>query len=334
MRLQGPDANSRKRAVPNLLLQPLGAGMKAHFAFPFLAALLGACGMVNSQPTEILREAASRPTLAIPTSSHQDNPAADRREPGLNATELPTPIPPTPTPRFAEVELIGLSVENRPLTVVRFGYGDHERLIVAGIHGGYEWNTIRLAEALIETLRDVPEGIPQDITLYIMTTLNPDGAARSQDADGRGNSNGVDLNRNWPSHWSPTWSPEGCWNYRDLSAGEGPASEPEVAALREFILSRDIEAIISYHSAGLGIFPGGSPPTESSVDLALRLASVSPYPYPPIDTGCEYTGQFIDWAADQGIAAVDVELSNHREIELEINLQVIEAFLSWNPMGR
>ena len=98
-----------------------------------------------------------------------------------------------------------------------------------------------------------------------------------------------------------------------------------------FIVGNDIEAIISYHSAALGIFPGGQPPLPESVNLAETVADVVPYPYPPLNAGCLYTGQFADWAANVGIPALDVELTNHRETDLEINLRVLEAFLNWDP---
>jgi len=213
----------------------------------------------------------------------------------------------------------------------RFGVGPSPRLIVAGIHGGYEWNTIALAHQLMSQLQVHPQTIPPDITLYILPALNPDGRARSLGYDGRANENGVDLNRNWPSRWQATWPKTGCWNYRPIHGGTAAASEPEVAALMEFILATRIEAIISYHSAALGIFPGGHPALRESVDLAEAVAEVAPYPYPPLEAGCLYTGQFADWAAEMGIPALDVELTNHNDTDLEINLRVLETFLNWKP---
>jgi hypothetical protein len=98
-----------------------------------------------------------------------------------------------------------------------------------------------------------------------------------------------------------------------------------------FLITYQIEAVISYHSAALGIFPGGQPPDPASVALAEALAAVSEYPYPPIETGCAYTGQLIDWASQMGIAAVDIELTNHNETDLYQNLRVLQAFLTWEP---
>jgi hypothetical protein len=102
-------------------------------------------------------------------------------------------------------------------------------------------------------------------------------------------------------------------------------------ALMRFILEQRISALISYHSAALGIFAGGRPSSQASLSLAEAIAEVSPYPYPPLDSGCEYTGQFADWAAENGIAAVDVELTNHQDTDLEVNLRVLQTFLGWKP---
>jgi len=250
------------------------------------------------------------------------------RQPAATRTPLPSPVP-SPTPFISGPEQIGTSVAGRPLEVFRFGHGPIRRLIVAGIHGGYEWNTIELAHELMDHLLSHPDLVPGRISLYVLPVLNPDGEARSHSRPGRANENGVDLNRNWPSNWQADWPRAGCWSFLPISGGSGPASEPEVEALMSFILAKRFDAIISYHSAALGIFPGGQPPLADSVRLAEAVAGVSPYPYPPIDSGCLFTGQFADWAADNGIPAIDLELETHHSTDLEINQRVLEVFLNW-----
>lgn len=225
--------------------------------------------------------------------------------------------------------IIGHSVAGRPLEVYRFGSGPTERMIVAGIHGGYEWNTIALADELITHLSQHPELVPPDKTLYLLRALNPDGEARAHGVEGRANENGVDLNRNWPVNWQYDWPRAGCWVYRSITAGWRPASEAETAALMDFLLHHRIDALISYHSAVLGIFPGGRPPDAASVSLAKAVARVSNYPYPPIDTGCEMTGMFADWASANGIAAIDLELTDHQHTDFEQNLTILSVFLNW-----
>jgi predicted deacylase len=242
---------------------------------------------------------------------------------------LPSGDEPSEPDDGLQVSTIGFSVEGRPIEVIRFGQGPTVRLIIAGIHGGSEANTTALAEALVGHLALHPEVVPPDTTLYVLPRLNPDGAARATGAEGRTNANGVDLNRNWPALWLQEWDRSGCWDLAPTTGGSGPASEPETMGLVQFISAAKVDALISYHSAALGIFPGGQPAESRSLALAATLAAVSDYPYPPVDTGCVFTGQLIDWAANNGIAAVDIELHNHRDTDLEVNLAILRAFLDW-----
>lgn len=254
-------------------------------------------------------------------------PAAAAGAPRAIVTSEPTEEAGDPT----DEQRIGQSVAGEPLVVHRFGTGEQKRLIVAGIHGGYEWNTIELAEMLIGFLQERPTLVPDDVTLYILPALNPDGAARSRGYEGRANENGVDLNRNFPHNWKADWNTTGCWDFLPIGAGDHPWSEPETQALSRFILSEHIEAVISYHSAALGIFAGGRPPHQASTDLAEEIAAVTDYPYPPVNTGCDYSGNLADWAAANGTAAVDIELSTHYSTDYTTNLRVLLTFLYWRP---
>ena len=246
-------------------------------------------------------------------------------------TNTASPVPPSPTPTLPQPQIIGQSVADRPLEVYQFGNGPIEKMIVAGIHGGYEWNTIALADELIEYLETHPEVIPADNTLYILRAFNIDGYERSSWRKGRANENNVDLNRNFPSNWQATWPKAGCWGYLPIEGGSSSASEPETQALIKFITEHNITALISYHSAALGIFAGGQPPDPDSLSLAESVAAVSDYPYPPLFTGCLFTGQFVDWVSDQGIAGIDIELTNHQDTDFEINLAILSVFLDWSP---
>jgi protein MpaA len=256
--------------------------------------------------------------------------------PTRRPTFTPWPTPsrgPSVTPFSiapANRTVIGYSIENRPQEVFRFGVGATPKLIVAGIHGGSEWNTVALADELIAYLNDHPERVPENISLYILRDLNPDGTARAHGVDGRVNAHGVDLNRNWPYNWVENWSRDGCWIWRPVTGGEYGGSEPEVQNLIAFIDTINPAALISYHSAALGIFPGGRPDYGPSIRLAEAVAEVSDYPYPPLDTGCDYTGNLTDWAANtRGIPSIDIELTNHRDTDFDQNLRVLQTFLAW-----
>ena len=237
----------------------------------------------------------------------------------------------TPTSSHGEKEVIGYSVNGLPIEVYHFGDGVIERMIIAGIHGGYESNTVDLADLLIDYLRENPDIVPTHKTLYLLRVLNPDGLLEVEKTAGRANADGVDLNRNWDADWTAEWDPAGCWSIEHLSGGAYPHSEPETQALTSFIQSHHLDALISYHSAGLGIFSGGQPSSPKSILLAQLLSKVSGYNYPPIEGTCRYTGQLIDWATNHGIAAVDVELSNHTDTDLSLNINILSAFLKWDP---
>jgi hypothetical protein len=229
----------------------------------------------------------------------------------------------------ASVATVGYSVSGRPIEVYIFGNGEHEKMIVAGIHGGYEWNTIALADELIRHIFDNPEIIPDDVTLYILRNMNPDGDARDHGIDGRVNDHGVDLNRNFPANWAKTWDRSGCWSLTPTTGGTGPGSEPETRAVMYFLQSHDVETLISYHSAALGVFPGGVPWEADSKKFSKALAKATGYPYPPIDTGCVYTGTLADYAVELGITAVDMELRTHKYTDFAENLRALEVLLNW-----
>ncbi len=295
----------------------------------FNSAFPARAGEVEANPAPILM--ATHPPTWTPKPSITPVPPPTQRP---TITPWPTPSPgPSLTPWVTppgNVREIGRSVEDRPLEIIRFGNGPVVKLIVAGTHGGYEHNTIELADEIIAYLIDHPERLPAKSTLYILRSLNPDGYDRDLGVEGRANANNVDLNHNFPYNWKPDWSRDGCWVYRPTTAGTGPGSEPEVQALINFIDEIKPAALISYHSAGLGIFPGGRPDFPDSILLAEAIAPVTTYPYPPINTGCDYTGNLTDWASNtHQIPSVDIELTNHTDTDFDMNLRVLQVFLDW-----
>lgn len=295
-----------------------------------------------AQPASPAQRPAAVPTFAMPptwtptsapsSDSPSGPPSATLFRPSATLQLTPTPVP-SITPFFALWQIaIGKSVQGRSIEVYRFGAGKHERLIVAGIHGGSEANTIALADQLIQYLQKNPERIPADVTLYILRSLNPDGEALGNKPEARFNAHGVDLNRNFDQNWKSAWQGSDCVSTDPQTAGAAPASEPETQAFIKFLLGRKIEALINYHSAKLGILPAGQPAAPASVKLAEAIAAVSPYAYPPAKTNCEFTGTLVDWAISQGTqAAVDLELNSSNAPEFEDNLKILDLLLTWKP---
>ena len=139
-------------------------------------------------------------------------------------------------------EAFGRSVLGAPLEVFLPADGDGVYLVVAGQHGNEPEGVVLLSSVL----RSV---YPHSLRCSVVTALNPDGLARGT----RGNANGVDLNRNFPtSNWiaAPTCY---CWNNEnkkdtELGTGTTPNSEPETQALLHLLRNSAYKTVVSIHT--------------------------------------------------------------------------------------
>jgi hypothetical protein len=242
-----------------------------------------------------------------------------------------TPLPPAPTdtppPPTEGPFPYGLSVQGNELLAFRLGTGPSVRALIGGIHGGYERNTTVLVSETLAHLKEQTELIPPGVTLYIIPCANPDGDEAGTDAiNGRVNGNGVDLNRNWDYQWQMAAT----HGTRPVSAGKYAFSEPETAALRDFIFDHNIEAAIFYHSAMGKIFSGADREKSASFELAEMMSEVTGYPHAPEGVGGQITtGNAIDYLSTKGIAAIEVELTTHEDIDWDRNWPGVLAFLDW-----
>jgi murein tripeptide amidase MpaA len=167
--------------------------------------------------------------------------------------------------------------------------------------------------------------------IWIVPLVNPDGLEysiqtyrywRKNRRDNGGGSFGVDLNRNYGYAWgvddlgsSP--SPDS-----DIFRGAAAFSEPEVKAVRDFFLSRNIGALITYHSFAQSIvYPWGYTTQPAKDDAAMsaiaaRMAALiqavngRTYSYGESSRDMYLTnGDLTDWAyAVAGIPAFTIEL--------------------------
>jgi murein peptide amidase A len=127
---------------------------------------------------------------------------------------------------------IGMSVEGRPIAMVKFGEGDAAVLVLGAIHGD-EPTSEYVARRLVEAL-----GASPTPGIAVIPCANPDGLA----AHRRTNARGVDLNRNFPAaNWKRTGRGR---NF----GGREPLSEPESNTLHRAIESLHPTLIISIHS--------------------------------------------------------------------------------------
>ena len=138
-------------------------------------------------------------------------------------------------------EVIGHSVQQRPITVTRVGDPAAPRkiLVVGEVHGNEP-----AGRGIVDALR---EAMPaRGSELLLVRDLNPDGFAH----DTRANAHGVDLNRNSAEHWA--------------GAGPRPWSEPETRAIRSLIMRERPALTIYYHQPyGLVDVPEGGRPQQA-----------------------------------------------------------------------
>lgn len=250
-----------------------------------------------------------------------DNVSSPSATPALTPTAQPYPY----TSRL----LLGQSVEGRPIWAWQFGDGPWRIVLVGGIHGGYEANSTLLAKQIIGHLLANPTQVLPGIQLVIIPTANPDGLARGEGLEGRFNANGVDLNRNWGCGWSA----EAYLRDIPVHAGPYPFSEPETQALRDYFLTQPPDAVIFYHSSLGAVFTGECgdehPPAQW---LGEQIAEATGYPYEHF-TYYDVTGDATNWLAEQGVAALVVELSTRTDTEFQRNWRGIVALQCHLTLG-
>lgn len=259
-------------------------------------------------------------------------------------TQKPAPEPqrePAPTPTTTR-EVIGSSVEGRAIEVFRYGNGSTLLLFVGGIHGGYEWNSVLLAYEMMRYFQENPSTIPNDISVAIIPSLNPDGVYTVTKKEGvftaadvspdiqvkesaRFNARGVDLNRNFDCKWQP----QSTWRGIPVSAGTAAFSEPEAAALKAYVERSAPSAVVFWHSQANAVYAsecenGILPQTRAVMNT---YASASGYTAVDVFDAYEITGDAEGWLASVGIPAVTVELSSREALDWERNLSGVLSLI-------
>lgn len=132
-----------------------------------------------------------------------------------------------------ETRVIGTSLRGRDIVARRYGDGPKIVLVVGQIHGN-EKSGVSLARHIAR------RGARPGFTLWLIETVNPDGAVRNT----RQNAAGVDLNRNFPARWKSQTCPG------KYCSGPRAGSEPETRALMDFLAEVRPSLVVFYHSAG------------------------------------------------------------------------------------
>lgn len=247
----------------------------------------------------------------------------------------------TPAPK---IEVLGFSVNNKPIEAYTFGNGENHLLFVGGIHGAYEWNSVLLAYNFIDYFTKYPESVASGLKLTIIPSANPDGlfevvgktgrfsASDISDEDqiiglGRFNANNIDLNRNFDCKWKP----ESTWKGQKVSAGSEAFSEPEAKIIRNFVRENKLKAVVFWHSQAGAVYAsecenGILPETLSIMNMYSEASG-----YRAIDSfdSYEVTGDAEGWLASIGIPAITVELETHEAIDWQKNLAGVKALLNY-----
>jgi g-D-glutamyl-meso-diaminopimelate peptidase len=182
-------------------------------------------------------------------------------------------------PEFTKLEVIGKSVEGRPIYALRVGNGKKEILMDGSLHAREHMTTNLLLEMIdsysLHYLKKSTVGgfnvrqVLDQTSIWFVPMVNPDGVTLVQGgknavkngalatringstnfARWKANVRGVDLNDNFDSGWSLINSAIKKPNYMGYR-GPRVFSEPEAVALKNFVEKHHFKSYISYHTAG------------------------------------------------------------------------------------
>jgi len=260
------------------------------------------------------------------------------------APEPAKPAPVAEVPPAEKEETIGKSVQGRAIDAYTYGTGPTHLLFVGGIHGGYEWNSAALAYRFMDYLKEDPAHVPAQFTVTVIPSANPDGlykvigkegqfsladAPTKDDETGRGrlNAHNVDLNRNFDCKWQATST----WRNTPVGAGTSAFSEPETAAIRDYVSKFKPAAAVFWHSQSNAVYAsecknGVLPET---LDIMNAYSKASKYPAVKSFTAYPVSGDAEGWLASIGIPAITVELESHTAVSWDRNLAGIQALFDY-----
>jgi g-D-glutamyl-meso-diaminopimelate peptidase len=238
--------------------------------------------------------------------------------------------------------VIGKSVDGKDIVAYNYGSGEKRIVLIGGVHGGYSWNTALVAYEMMDYLKANPNVIPKNVKVTIIPVLNPDGLneavgtsskfAKSSVSTSnavliasRFNSNNVDLSRNFDCDWKAT----GVWQTKPVSGGSKPFSEPEATAIKNYVESHSISAVVVWYSSAGGVYASSCGGDVSPETIAITDAYAKASGYPAYDSYDFYatTGDLVNWLAKKNIPAISVLLTTHKDTELAKNKSGLGALL-------
>lgn len=246
----------------------------------------------------------------------------DPDDPSVAATATPRPeVDETILSGVAPEIPIGETVRGSAISNLVLGDDTNDKaiLVIGGIHSGFAPSTVQMADALAAHFSANPGLIPENITLYVISNLNPDAPMAIRERSGRFNSNGVDLNRNFDCNW--TRDPMIMREQVVGAGGTGALSEREAQHLESWIDEVQPSAVIVFGAGSSEVTAGGcNGATQASTNLATAYASSAGL---RVGDGSGLTGDVTDWlATSKGIPAIFVLLSDHQNASAELSQHV------------
>ena len=193
---------------------------------------------------------------------------------------------------FLEKAAIGSSVMGKEIPVLKLGNGSREVCYSGAFHAN-EWITVPVLLQFVEAYAQAvaageelygtdARSLYQQVTLYVIPVVNPDGVdlvtraltegeyyARARQIGAlypnipfpqgwKANIDGIDLNLQFPAGWEQAKEIKYAQGYetpapRDY-VGEAPLSAPESRAVYEFTIAHDFSMILAYHTQGEVIY--------------------------------------------------------------------------------
>jgi murein tripeptide amidase MpaA len=221
----------------------------------------------------------------------------------------------------AGVDVLGRSVDGRPIERLRLGAGRRQVWLLGRQHSG-ETMASWWMEGALDRLLDRADATGQALlaaaTVHVAPLINVDGAARG---NLRGNAAGVDLNRQWH--------------------GPDPARAPEVAAVLAAMDAAGVDLSLDVHGDetlphvfidGADVDPQASVSQVAGVErfrsalLAASPAFQTRVGYPPTYAGGEAPGMCTR-AVARRYGAIGVTL----EMPFKDSLEAPDALAGWSP---
>jgi hypothetical protein len=278
---------------------------------------------IVAQPKNTLTSTPTSSATPSPTRTPPATPTATATRP-LSRTPTVIPVP--------ERLVIGRSAGDSEIEAIAFGNGENGVVFIGGFHAGFAPSTVTIAEQTIAYFSEHPEEIPANVRLYVIANANPDSSLDPGNLPGRLNANGVDLNRNWDCRWQENTQISG--QFVAGGGGSEPFSEPEVAALSEFLVEQQPVAVVFWEArVANGLVSPGSCGEEPKVSQALAdtYGEAAGYQVSDFEALTQQTvnGDSTNWLDDQEIPAVSVLLQDYTELtDWEANLAGILAVVA------